>query len=93
MPTFTSIAEALLEKARQLDAYIEANGLPSPSFAHDSLASLPAELEETRTSLADGSNDLKKLAQGPGTTATEISFTVSIRGVTATRASHLTQSS
>ena len=65
MPSLTSIAEDLLVKARQIDAYLEQNHLPEPSFDNDVLMNLPAELEAVRTSMADGSNDLKNLIRGP----------------------------
>ena len=76
MPSLTSIVEGLLEKAKKLDAYVEANGLPYPSFEIDSLATAPAELQDIRDTLANESNDLKKLAQGPVAFVTEIAFNV-----------------
>lgn len=65
MTSLTGRAEAILALAKKLDSYHEQNNLPYPSFDDDHLDKMPAELQEQRRSLANASNDLKKLMRGP----------------------------
>ncbi|KAL8783231.1 MAG: hypothetical protein Q9213_004795 [Squamulea squamosa] len=76
MPTFTSMVEGLMTQAKQLDAFIDTNGLESPSFDQDYLATtkLPEELQSVRNTLINGANDLKKLAMGPVMHGFEVYF-------------------
>ena len=67
MPSLTSIAEEVLAKARDIDRYLDLNGLAARSYNNDILADLPGDLQNVRYSLANSSNELKKLAQGPET--------------------------
>jgi hypothetical protein len=64
MASLTSRAEAILAKAKRIDAYLEEKNIPYPSFEHDTLEKLPVELQDVRWSLANDSNDLKKLTRG-----------------------------
>lgn len=79
MPTLTSMAEDLLAKAKQIDSYLESQNLPSPSYRHDVFEALPAELQKTRASLVNDSNELKNLARGPIGVTMDIAFNVSER--------------
>lgn len=78
MRTLTELAEEALANAKRLDAYTASKGLPPVSLEHDSLelADLPAELQAARNSLADSSQIMKRLAQGPVHTMIEIMFAV-----------------
>lgn len=78
MPTLTELAEESLANAKRLDAYIASKGLPPVSLDHDSfeLADLPPELQAVRNSLADSSQLMKRLAQGPIGTMIEILYGV-----------------
>lgn len=71
------MAEVLLAQAKQIDAYLESNHLPYPSFDSDVLADLPSELQNMRMSLANNSDELKKLTQGPVASTMELAFSVS----------------
>jgi hypothetical protein len=61
----TTFAEELLEHARALDAYNEANGLEHVSFKHESFVDVPGEVEERRKKVINLAQDVKRLAQGP----------------------------
>lgn len=78
MPSLTSMAEATLAHAKKLDAYLESNNIPYPSFDEDTLERLPDELQDDRWALANSSNELKKLARGAamGTMDTALSVGV-----------------
>ncbi|KAL3455582.1 S-adenosyl-L-methionine-dependent methyltransferase [Aspergillus heterothallicus] len=65
MATLTEIAEKILESARALDAYTEAQGLPPTSFTQHTLPTLSGEIEKTRKNLVDSTTELKALVQGP----------------------------
>jgi len=65
MVSLTARAESILAQAKQLDAILEANQLPYPSFDNDPLAQLPKESQDLRWAIANESNDLKKLMRGP----------------------------
>ena len=79
MTTLTDRAEAILALAKKLDAHLEQNNLPYPSFdENDSLDALPTELQEQRWALADASNDLKKLMRGPVMHAIDVAMSVSL---------------
>ena len=79
MASLTSRAEAILTQAKKLDAYLENNKIPYPSFDDDTLDQLPDELQDDRWALANSSNDLKKLARGAamGTMDTALSVGIS----------------
>ena len=74
------MVEDLLTQAKQLDAFIEDNGLKSPSFDYDYLADSPTQLPEhlraARNAMANGANDLKKLALGPVVYGADLYFGV-----------------
>ena len=61
----TTLAEELLEHARALDAYNEANGFEHVSFQHESFVDVPGEIEERRKKVINLAQDVKRLAQGP----------------------------
>lgn len=88
MPTFTSLAEDLLARAKQLDAFLADNGIESPSFDKDTLADvdLPEELRSVRSALANGADELKKLAMGPVVFGTELAVGVRLSSI---RSDHL----
>ena len=69
------MAEAALAHAKRLDAYLESNNIPYPSFDEDTLEQLPDVLQDERWALANSSNELKKLARGAamGTVDTALS--------------------
>lgn len=64
MPSLTSVAEGILAQAKKLDAYLESNNIPYPSFDEDTLDKRPDKLQDDRWALANSSNELKKLARG-----------------------------
>lgn len=76
MTTLTAKAEEILAQARQIDAYILTNGLPPPSFDHDSLLNLPPEYETARRGMIDSTHTLKRLAQGTVGATTEMLYSV-----------------
>lgn len=61
----TAIAEQLLADAKVLDAYAASNGLEPTNFTKETLPDLPLDLEQTRHSIIDHAQNLKRLAQGP----------------------------
>ena len=63
--SLTSIVEQMLGQAKELDAYLTANSISTPSTDNDTLAQLPANLQDTRVALADAAEDFKKLIRGP----------------------------
>ena len=75
-PSLAARAEAILVQARKVDAYLEERGLPYPSFDNDPLDELPGELQDTRWSLANASNDLKRLARGAKMNTIDIALNV-----------------
>ena len=76
MPSLTSMAEASLVQAKRLDAYLESNNIPYPSFEEDTLDRLPDGLQDERWALANSSNELKKLVRGAGMGAMDTAFSV-----------------
>ena len=64
MASLTSRAEAILAQAKKIDAYLEGKNIPYPSFEEDTLEHLPVDLQHVRWSLANDSNNLKKLTRG-----------------------------
>ncbi|KAF2877121.1 O-methyltransferase-domain-containing protein [Massariosphaeria phaeospora] len=74
MASLTAKAEAILAHAKQLDAALEEKNLPYPSIHVDPLDDLPAEYQDLRASLANGSNELKKLARGAVMDIMDITF-------------------
>ena len=64
MASLTSRAEAILAQAQKVDAYLEEKNIPYPSFEEDTLENLPLDLQGVRWSLANDTNDLKKLTRG-----------------------------
>ena len=81
MPSLTSMAEAILARAKKLDAYLESKDIPYPSFDEDTLDRLPDELQDDRWALANASNDLKKLACGAAMNIMDMSFSVGAHGI------------
>lgn len=78
MSTLTARAELILAKAKQLDAIIEANNLPYPSFDNDVLDRLPKDLQAHRWAIANDANDLKRLMRGPVMQTLDIAHSVSM---------------
>lgn len=76
MVTLTSMAEEILVYARQIDDHLASKGLPSPSFDHDTLESLPDHIALARDHLVDTTQSLKQLSQGGIGRATEIAMGV-----------------
>ena len=64
MASLTSRAKAILAQAQKIDAYLEEMNIQYPSFEEDTLENLPADLQGVRWSLANDTNDLKKLTRG-----------------------------
>jgi len=86
MPSLTSMAEAILTRAKKLDSYLESNNISYPSFDEDTLDQLPDELQDDRWALANSSNELKKLTRGAamGTMDTALSVGLSSSPCSAT---------
>ena len=70
--SLTAIVTQILKHAQALDAYIEAEGLPQPSF--DKMAPfnfpIPAtpktlELQQARAAIFEATRELQELAAGP----------------------------
>jgi hypothetical protein len=76
--SLTARAEAILAEAKKLDAILEERNLPYPSFDVDPLDELPAEFQDLRWSLANASNDLKKLMRGAVMHTMDITLCVSL---------------
>ena len=64
MTSLTAQAERILDQAKELDAYLLANNLQSPSIDNDSLVGLTPDHEAIRVALVDSTHNLKRLAQG-----------------------------
>ncbi|KAI0381139.1 O-methyltransferase-domain-containing protein [Hypomontagnella monticulosa] len=64
MASLTSMAEAILTRAKKLDAYLEANNIAYPSFDDDTLEQLPNDLQDERWAFANNVNELKQLSRG-----------------------------
>ena len=61
---FLALAKEIYGKAIQLDAYLTAHSLPSPSF-DDDFPTLSPELESTRVSILESTDELTDLMLGP----------------------------
>ena len=72
------MAEAILAQAKKLDAYLETNKIPYPSFDEDTLDQLPDELHDDRWALANSTNELKKLARGAAMGTMDTALSVGI---------------
>ena len=79
MTSLTSRAEAILAQAKKLDAYLESNQIPYPTFDEDTLEQLPDELQDERWVLASSSNELKKLARGATFSTIDLALSVRIQ--------------
>jgi hypothetical protein len=77
MSSLTARAESILEQAKQLDAILEANNLPYPTFDNDVLDQLPKDLQSHRWAIANDTNDLKRLMRGPVMQTMDIAHSVS----------------
>lgn len=78
MPSLTSMAESLLASAREIDAELEATGVPYPSFDEDTLDKLSFETQKKRWELVDASNQFRQLTRGAIMSAWDIAFNVSV---------------
>ena len=78
MTSLTARAEAILAEAKKLDAILEERKLPYPTFDHDPLDGLSAEHQDLRWSLANASNDLKKLMRGATMHVMDVATCVSL---------------
>ena len=65
MPTLVDLATELLASAKAIEAHLESNNLPAPTFDNDTVSPLPKDLQAHRATLIDGADKLKRLAQGP----------------------------
>ncbi|KAL8810901.1 MAG: hypothetical protein Q9223_007651 [Gallowayella weberi] len=74
MVTLTSLAEEILVYARQIDEYHASKGIPLPTFDHDTLDDLPADIAVARDHLVDTTQTLKQLSQGGVNRTVEIVF-------------------
>ncbi|RMZ91143.1 hypothetical protein DV736_g1598, partial [Chaetothyriales sp. CBS 134916] len=72
--SLTSMVEGLLGQAKQLDAYLAEKKLPMPTWERDTLAELPAELQNVRATLSNDANNFAKLVRGPLMSAMDIAF-------------------
>jgi hypothetical protein len=61
-PTLVFLAERAHKLAQQLQSQVT----QPPTFQNDTLAELPAEVEDIRLALIDAANDLTMLARGAG---------------------------
>ena len=75
--SLTSMVEGLLAQAKQIDAYLAETKMSTPTWEHDTLADLPAELQDVRATLSNDANSFAKLVRGPVLTAMDIAFNVS----------------
>ena len=78
MPSLVSLAEELLAQAREIDGVLEKNGIPYPSFDHDTLERLPKEAQELRRELADTSHTIRQVTRGARLSGLDIAFNVSL---------------
>lgn len=76
MPSLTSMAEAILVRARCIDAYLEAERIAYPSFDEDTLRQLPNELQDERWALANLVNEMKQLTRGAEMRPFDVAFNV-----------------
>ena len=77
MSSLTEIAEGILADAKRIDAALSSQNLPPTSFDHDTLSSLPHDIDPIRKSLVDSTQALKRLTLGPVAHQLEICFGVS----------------
>lgn len=65
-PTLDSLAAAIIQAAKVITSYLDANNLPAPSFAEDSPASYPPvpEVIAARFQLLEALHDMQLLASG-----------------------------
>ena len=78
MTTLTQYAEKLLEDAKRLDSYSASHHLPPTSFKEDTLIDLTLEEEQTRKSVVDGAEKIKKLGLGGVSGIFDIAWGVSL---------------
>ncbi|KAL9106114.1 MAG: hypothetical protein Q9227_008814 [Pyrenula ochraceoflavens] len=74
MPSLTSFAETLLASAKEVDAELEACGIPFPSFDNDTLEQLPLEAQKKRWKLMDASNQFQQLTRGAALSTYDIAW-------------------
>ncbi|ERF77162.1 hypothetical protein EPUS_08466 [Endocarpon pusillum Z07020] len=74
MPSLTSMAKSLLARAQEIDAELEARGIPYPSFDVDTLEKLPFEAQKKRWELVDASHEFRQLTRGAMLSAWDIAF-------------------
>jgi hypothetical protein len=63
-----ALAQKIKEETEKLDAYLKANGLPSPGFDEDSPSGypkLPADIQTCRQQLIQATRELNELSVGP----------------------------
>ena len=75
--SLTSMVEGLLTQAKQIDAYLAEKKLSTPTWEHDTLAELPAELQDIRATLSNDANTFAKLVRGPVMSAMDVALSVS----------------
>ncbi|KAI0171950.1 O-methyltransferase-domain-containing protein [Hypoxylon sp. FL1284] len=74
MPSLTSMAEAILARAKKIDAYLESRNIAYPSFDQDTLDQLPDELQDKRWALSNDVDELKQLSRGPAQSTLDVAF-------------------
>ena len=67
----------LITQAKQVDAYLAEKNLSTPTWEHDTLAGLPADIQDVRATLYNDANNFAKLLRGPVMSAMDIAFSVS----------------
>ena len=71
------MVEGMLAQAKQIDGYLAEKKTASPTWQQDTLAELPAELQDIRAALSNDANSFAKLLRGPIMSAMDIAFSVS----------------
>ena len=79
MPSLVSLAEELLAQARKIDEALEQNGIPYPSFDHDTLETLPEDAQKLRKELSDTSHTIRQLVRGARLSGLDLAFSVSLQ--------------
>lgn len=77
MPSLTSLAQDLVARAQKIDAHLEENNIPYPSFENDTLEDLPPDVQALRWELANASHEFKQLTRGAIMSGWDIAFNVS----------------
>ena len=79
MASIVAIAQQLLDRAKELEAYMASRGLDSPSLEKDVFADLPTEQAAIRMAITENTRALQQLVAGPVVTAMDIFHSVRFR--------------